>query len=537
MSLLRMSATGGIMILAVAAVRALLMHRLPKKTLLALWALVLCRLLIPYELPSPMSVYTTAPAAVEAVQETVRDLRGINRITLGTAYLYQPEATNDMTGWISIGNVDGFWLCGAVACALFFLITWVRCRRRFADALPAEESVAEVWKTLYHGKTVRLKVSDRVAAPLTYGIVHPVLLLPKGAAWETEETLRYVLAHEAVHIRRCDALWKLILTIALCIHWFNPLVWVMYLLSNRDLELSCDETVVHSFGEGAKSSYAMTLIGMEAKQSGLLPLTSAFSKTAIEQRVKAIMKLKKTTVFAVVVALAVVVAVGVGFATSAEEPEISQNDQTIHMEPGEARKYPETTAADYELVLSLLTDGYEKQTLSEFNAKLLESMGQTPGLAEAYDRVQEDFSRGESKHPLTEEQWSFLTLTLTASASENAAPAVSEEEFSPVASCKLGYIYNKKTYFIEVEITLSYHIIDPNVMTVKKRDEAFARIQSDLAAWLDGVAVEELFAQDKAAWTQKINRIVSDAPVLGMTFDVVPEDNISYSVVQTGFQE
>ena len=92
--------------------------------------------------------------------------------------------------------------------------------------------------------------------------------------------LRYVLEHEFVHIRRFDALWKLLLLAAACAHWFNPLVWVMYVLANRDLELSCDETVVRRFG-GARASYARVLIGMEAEKSGFAPLflyTQFFSK-------------------------------------------------------------------------------------------------------------------------------------------------------------------------------------------------------------------------------------------------------------------
>lgn len=104
------------------------------------------------------------------------------------------------------------------------------------------------------------------------------------------------MTHELVHIRHFDAAAKLFLTAALCVHWYNPLVWAMYVLANRDIELACDEAVVRSFGGDVKSAYARTLIGMEEKKTGLIPLCNNFSKNAIEERVTAIMKMKKKTI-------------------------------------------------------------------------------------------------------------------------------------------------------------------------------------------------------------------------------------------------
>src|SRR5699024_8410929 len=90
--------------------------------------------------------------------------------------------------------------------------------------------------------------------------------------------LKYVLTHELIHIKRFDMLAKYVLVAALCIHWFNPLVWVMYILANRDLELSCDEAVVKTFGENEKSSYANTLISLAESRNRWIPLYSNFSK-------------------------------------------------------------------------------------------------------------------------------------------------------------------------------------------------------------------------------------------------------------------
>jgi hypothetical protein len=165
-------------------------------------------------------------------------------------------------------------------------------------------------------------------APLTFGILHPVILMPKVTDWNDETALQYILAHEYVHIRRFDTVSKLALTAAVCVHWFNPLVWVMYVLANRDLELSCDESVIRLFGENTKSDYARTLISMEETRSGLTPLCNSFSKNAIEERIVAIMKMKKTSWASALVALTLVAGVTTAFATTGQTAAANSTEDT-----------------------------------------------------------------------------------------------------------------------------------------------------------------------------------------------------------------
>lgn len=102
--------------------------------------------------------------------------------------------------------------------------------------------------------------------PLVFGIVNPKIILPAFLTADGSGRLKFVLAHEAVHVRRGDNLWKIVMMVAVCIHWFNPLVWIMYVLFTRDMELSCDEKVLSRFGEGAKREYARALVGLAEKQ-------------------------------------------------------------------------------------------------------------------------------------------------------------------------------------------------------------------------------------------------------------------------------
>ena len=161
--------------------------------------------------------------------------------------------------------------------------------------------------------------------------------------WKNEKQLQYVLSHEYVHIYRYDTVTKLIATLALCIHWFNPFVWVMYILFNRDIELACDESVIRQFGEKSKSAYSLMLINMEATKSGLLPFCNSFSKNAIEERITAIMKTKKTTIFSLVLACLIVVGVATAFATSAQA-----NNNPIFEEQEYKPIHASENASDYD---------------------------------------------------------------------------------------------------------------------------------------------------------------------------------------------
>ena len=326
MSLLRMSFSGAVMILVVAAVRALAIHRLPKKAFLALWGIVLARLLIPYSLPSALSVYSLLDRLAPAAPGAAEALPGFYFMPAAPApnAAAAPEAPAVSAAAVPVDPWLAVWLTGALACAAFFALSYLKCRREFRASLPVDNEYARRWLGEHRiRRGIELRQSDRISAPLTYGVLRPVILTPKTTDWEDTGTLDYVLAHEYVHIRRFDAVTKLVLTAALCVHWFDPAVWLMYVLANRDVELSCDEAVIRRFrfGEGTKSAYAMALIRMEETRSGFkaaAPLCSNFSKNAIEERITAIMKIKKTSMAALFAAVALVAGVTTVFATSAK---------------------------------------------------------------------------------------------------------------------------------------------------------------------------------------------------------------------------
>lgn len=316
MSLLQMSVTGGVMILVITVLRALAMNHVPKKTFLALWAAALLRLLVPVSLPSALSIYSllgqnTSPA-VKKISAAAFPVFSSGQTA---AVLPQTDAAPVQT--ISAWNI--VWLVGLVLCAAFFAAAYWNCCREFRMSFPVDNDASRRWLRAHPlRRKISIRQSDRVSSPLTFGILHPVILMPKRTDWEDETALQYVLEHEFVHIRQFDAVSKLLLTAAACVHWFNPLVWVMYVLANRDMELSCDETVVRHFGSGTRAAYANVLICMEEARSGFAPLGSHFSRNAIEERITAIMKTGKITVISLVLAVLLVAGTVTVFATSAK---------------------------------------------------------------------------------------------------------------------------------------------------------------------------------------------------------------------------
>ncbi len=408
MNILQMSFSGAAFITAVVLIRAVAINKLPKKTFLVLWELVMLRLLIPFSIPSMFSVYTLVTHSISSTRlpeaGTDYSIPAMQGLLVTTQGAEQPPA--DISSSVSMWFI--VWCAGIILIALFFVISYLRCLIEFRTALPVRNHYVEKWlEKCPLKRPISVRQSDRIFAPLTYGIFRPVILMPKKMDWKNEKQLQYILSHEYVHICRYDTVTKLVATLALCIHWFNPFVWVMYILLNRDIELACDESVIRQFGEKSKSAYSLMLINMEATKSGLLPFCNNFSKNAIEERITAVMKIRKTSLFAICIATILIVGVTTTFATSAAES--SKKKDTIH----------DTDFSDEEIdkLLALQFDGYEDMSVLEFQNKvwkltdteeyrnLLEKFSQNTTLYEQKDSNETASFLFYTLEPLTAEKW------------------------------------------------------------------------------------------------------------------------------------
>lgn len=316
MSLFQMSVAGGVLILFIVLIRALAIHRLPKTTFLALWMIAALRLLLPFSIPLTFNIHIGLDVFSDVVQELpsgniASTLPGDSPPSYDIGTAVPSPATEH------ISTFEILWLVGVLLLALYFFISYFRSMRKFRMSIPDNTPYIQNWLTAHQiSRPLVVRSSDLISSPLTYGILHPVILLPKKLDRNDQAALKYVLTHEYVHIRRFDAITKILFAAVLCIHWFNPFVWVMYVLANRDMELSCDAWVIRMMGAKNRSSYALMLIKMEEKRSGMSALYSHFGKNAISERIEAIMKFKKTSILACTLALALIAGATTAFAAA-----------------------------------------------------------------------------------------------------------------------------------------------------------------------------------------------------------------------------
>ncbi len=299
------------MTLAVLFLRSIALYRLPKTCFLALWGLVLLRLLVPFSISSQLSVYQLLPDGAEHIPAAAQ----VNPLP-AAAQSVKAAGTVAAVGVKETGvsPLLIIWLIGAVLCAAAFACSILRSCRRLRTAVPVEDARVLRWAA-EHPRLVILQ-TDQVDTPVAAGLFRPQIILPKTLGMDRPDLLDYVLTHEYCHLRRLDMLWKLLALCAVCIHWFNPLVWLTRAMLGRDLELCCDEMVLRRLGGDRRKAYANSLIEMAEIRSRLSPLQNGFGKNAIEERIVGIMKLKKVTKPAICAGCLAILTITVALATN-----------------------------------------------------------------------------------------------------------------------------------------------------------------------------------------------------------------------------
>ena len=320
MTILKMSFLASLLIFVITIIRITMLQWLPKKTFPILWGVALYRLLVPFFISSKFSVYTL----INALKNRLVNTTTFSELELSIDRNTVSDIASDIVSIATPTNVAGMntliirvlWIIGICACSLFFFISHFRCVMEYKTSLPVENALIEKWKQEHFiRRKVDIRQSDKITTALTYGLFRPVVLLPKTTDWTDETQLQYILIHEYTHIKEFDILLKWLLAISVCVHWFNPFVWIMYILANRDIELSCDETVVWTLGETVRYSYALTLIELEEKKSSFTPFANRFSKNPIEERMVLIMKTRKVSFIGILSAFTIVISTSIAFTT------------------------------------------------------------------------------------------------------------------------------------------------------------------------------------------------------------------------------
>ena len=278
--ILKMSLAGGAVILLILPLR-LLLRRAPKRFSYLLWAAAAFRLCVPTSLPSPFSLFRllsgtpaapsapgpldlpfpveAAPAAAEAAVSA-----GVQAAASQPSPAVSAAVSASAFPWLRLLAL--VWLAGVAALLLYSLIGGLRLRHRLRTAIRLEGNVYR---------------SEGLKSPILLGLLRPRIYLP----WGLEGTDRdFALAHEKAHLWRGDPWWRLLGWLLLCLHWFNPLCWLAFLLAGRDMELSCDEAVLARCG--AAGEYGESLLHIAAKGRPLSPAPLAFGELGVRHRVK-----------------------------------------------------------------------------------------------------------------------------------------------------------------------------------------------------------------------------------------------------------
>lgn len=314
---LDMSLTASFVILAVLAVRFLL-QKAPKAISYALWAVVLFRLLCPVSLTGPVSLLAvTRPSVTENPVGTSRvsylpenlTARSAPQVPSGMQPIQSeavPAARENadqpaVWNWLSVAS----WVWGLGAAGMIAHSVWSchRLRRGIGAALQLEENIF---------------LADGIPTPFVMGIFKPGIYLPSNTPMEEQ---RYILAHERHHIRRGDHIFKLLAYAALCVHWFNPLVWAAFFLANQDMEMSCDEAVIRKLGPEIRADYAQTLVNMASSRSVIAGMPLAFGEGDTKSRVINMAKWKQPKTWVIFVSVLVTAIVLVSCAVNPGEGE------------------------------------------------------------------------------------------------------------------------------------------------------------------------------------------------------------------------
>lgn len=309
LKLLNMSINASWFVLAVVILRFLL-KKAPKKLRVILWSLVGIRLVCPFSFESVLSFLPSSETIPENITMTPTPEihSGIPALnTMINPILTESFAPNpgDSANPLQIITfiAAAVWIIGMLVMLIYTLVSYILIRKKTNEAIKLNDNIF---------------VGDRIATPFILGVIKPKIYLPSQM---NEADKDFVIAHEKAHIKRKDYLWKPLGFLLLTVYWFNPVLWLAYVLLCRDIELACDEKVIAESGAEIKKSYAEALINCSVPRKLITACPVAFGETGVKGRIKSVLSYKKPAFWVIVLAVLAGVAVAVGFMTDPKDDE------------------------------------------------------------------------------------------------------------------------------------------------------------------------------------------------------------------------
>ena len=304
LKIVNMSISASWVVVAVLALRFCL-KKAPKWVNVLLWGIVAARMVFPFSIESVLSLIpsaeTISPTVMmeqtPSVQTGVPALNHVINPVISGSFTPAPGASaNPLQIWIPV--LTGIWLFGIAALFLYSAVSYWRLHRKVCEAVILRGNIYQ---------------SEKVCSPFVLGIINPKIYLPYHM---DSREIDHVIAHEQTHIRRKDHWWKPLGFLLLTIHWFNPLMWLSYVLLCRDIELACDEKVIGKMGNAQRADYTQALVACSVDRRLIAACPLAFGEIGVKERVKSVMNYKKPAFWIVLASVIVCAVIAVCFLTN-----------------------------------------------------------------------------------------------------------------------------------------------------------------------------------------------------------------------------
>ena len=307
LKIINMSISASWLVLAVLILRFVL-KKAPKWINVLLWGIVAIRLICPFSFESTLSLIPSAETIpLNIGMDTTPTINsGISAINNAVNPIIS-QSNTPMAGasvnllQITIGIYEYIWIFGMIALALYTAISYWRLHRKVDTAVRYKDNIFQ---------------SENVSFPFVLGIIKPRIYLPFKM---NGQYLEHVVAHEQAHICRKDHWWKPLGFLLLMIHWFNPLMWLAYVLLCRDIELACDEKVIKELGNEQRGDYTQALVACSVNRRMIAACPLTFGEVGVKERVKSVMNYKKPALWVIIIAVIVCVGVAVCFLTNPKQ--------------------------------------------------------------------------------------------------------------------------------------------------------------------------------------------------------------------------
>ena len=307
LKIINMSISASWLVLAVLILRFVL-KKAPKWINVLLWGIVAIRLICPFSFESTLSLIPSAETIpLNIGMDTTPTINsGISAINNAVNPIIS-QSNTPMAGasvnllQITIGIYEYIWIFGMIALALYTAISYWRLCRKVDTAVRYKDNIFQ---------------SENVSFPFVLGIIKPRIYLPFKM---NGQYLEHVVAHEQAHICRKDHWWKPLGFLLLMIHWFNPLMWLAYVLLCRDIELACDEKVIKELGNEQRGDYTQALVACSVNRRMIAACPLTFGEVGVKERVKSVMNYKKPALWVIIIAVIVCVGVAVCFLTNPKQ--------------------------------------------------------------------------------------------------------------------------------------------------------------------------------------------------------------------------